>query len=129
MLGCCLEKTGRQVGQVRHPLMDLARTLVTANDAVYGHKNDVFPVHAIIILNKTRVSRSKCRCQFTHIFKLVSKNYVSHMFQPAEKPHLKITELRILQCIKLTVYVHSYVVMFDFFSCSDRNSSIHITES
>ena len=46
-------------------LMDLSqilRTSMTANDAVYGHKNDAFPLCDIFTLKKTGASRSKCLC-------------------------------------------------------------------
>ena len=55
-----------------HPLMHLTRTPVTADDAVYGHKKDAFPLRAIFALKKTRASAG-----FHPRFNLASENRAS----------------------------------------------------
>ena len=65
-------------------LWDSRETPVTVNDAVYGHKNDVFPFCDIFALKKTGASRSKC-WHVSHILRLVIQNCICHMLRPAEK--------------------------------------------
>ena len=52
----------RKAGPTRHPLMDLPRTPVTVSDAMYGRKNDAFPLRDIFTLKKTSSSRSNVGC-------------------------------------------------------------------
>ena len=42
-------------------LPQIPQTPVTVNDAVYGHKNDVFPLRDIFALKNSSASRSKRR--------------------------------------------------------------------
>ena len=61
--------------------MDLPRATVTANDAVYDYKNDMFLLRAIFTLKKTGASRSK-HCHAFHFFRLVSEKCESHIILP-----------------------------------------------
>ena len=50
----------------RMDLPQIPQTPVTVDDAVYDHKNDVFPLRDIFILKNSGASRSKRRRVFPH---------------------------------------------------------------